>query len=105
MLGILSELPDEKPLTAAKQTSKINRISLMKAFTDKVVLFTGGTSGIERATTLAFAQEEAALSLLNGGKVKVQNPSRSLSKRVAKGFSSKLMYRSKMMLPLWWQKP
>jgi NAD(P)-dependent dehydrogenase (short-subunit alcohol dehydrogenase family) len=33
----------------------------MKAFTGKVVLITGGTSGIGRASALAFAQEEASV--------------------------------------------
>ena len=33
----------------------------MKTFNDKVVLVTGGTSRIGRATTLAFAQERATV--------------------------------------------
>ncbi|NEQ25737.1 MAG: SDR family NAD(P)-dependent oxidoreductase [Microcoleus sp. SIO2G3] len=36
----------------------------MKAFTDKVVLVTSGTSGIGRATALAFAQGGASVVIV-----------------------------------------
>ncbi len=76
----------------------------MKSFQDKVALITGGTSGIGRATAVAFAKEGAKVVVTGRREREGQETTDLIKKQAVKRSSSEPMSQRSRMLKPWSKK-